>query len=85
MASSERLQRRRGERSVVDRGERVSLEPALEPARGDAGIAVRLFERDQGGQLEQVAERGPRDLCPQRRLGERDVAPLDRPFEDRPW
>ena len=48
-------------------------------------MAVRLLERDQGGQLEQVAERRPRDLGAQRRLGERDVAPLDRPLEDRPW
>jgi len=84
VATAERLQRGRGERGVVDGGERVSLEPALQPARGDAGMAVRLLERDQGGQLEQVAERRPRDLGAQRRLGERDVAPLDRPLEDRP-
>jgi hypothetical protein len=85
MATSERLQRRRSERDVVDRGERVRLEPALQPARRDAGVAVRLLERDQGRELEQVDERGPRDLGTQGGLGERDVAALDCPLEDRPW
>jgi hypothetical protein len=47
-------------------------------------MAVRLLECDQRRQLEQVDQRRPRDLGAQCRLGERDVAPLDGPLEDRP-
>jgi hypothetical protein len=84
MAPAERLQRRDGERGVVDGREPVRLEPSPKPASGHAGVPMRLLEGDQGGQLEQVDEGRPWDLGPQRRLGEGDVASLDGPLEDRP-
>jgi hypothetical protein len=85
MAPAERLQRRDGEGRVVDGREPVSLEPPPEPAGRHARMTVGLLQGDQGGQLEQVDERRARDLRPQRRLGEREVAAFDRPLEDRPW
>jgi hypothetical protein len=80
---SERGQAGDDERGIVERGLVVTFQPALQPARRDARVPVRLLERDQRGQLEQLDEGRPRDLDPERRLRERQVAALDRALEDR--
>ena len=85
VTAAECLKRRGREGGVVDRREAVGLQPAREPAGGDAGVAVRLLERDEGCQLEEVAEGRARNLRTERRLREGDVAPLECPLEDRPW
>jgi hypothetical protein len=43
----------------------VFLEVEAEPASGDAAVAVRLFPRDQGRQLERLRDRSP-DRSPRR-------------------
>ena len=83
--AAERPQRRGGESDVVDRRVAEGVEPPLQPACCDARVAHRVLERDQCSELEQVAERWPRDLGAQRRLGDEQVAVLDRLLEDRPW
>jgi len=80
--SAERGQRSRGKRRVADRRLVVLLEPAQQPARRDARVPVRILERDQGRELEQLAERRPAELA-ERRLGDEEVAALERPLEDR--
>jgi hypothetical protein len=83
VAAAERGEARDDQRGIVEGRLLVALEPALQPARRDTRVALRLLERDQRRQLEQLDEGRPRDLDPQRRLGEREVAPLDRALEDR--
>jgi hypothetical protein len=80
---AERGQARDDQRGIVESRLLVALEPALQPARGDARVPLRLLEGDQRRQLEQLDERRARDLDPERRLGEREVSALDRALEDR--
>jgi hypothetical protein len=82
--AAERHQARCRERGVVDRRLIVSLEPLEQPARSDPGVALRLLEGDQRRELEEIDERRLGDLGAQSRLGDGEIAALDRPFEDRP-
>jgi hypothetical protein len=68
---------------VVETGVRMLVEVAADPAGSGTPVAMRVLVRDQGDQLEQLAEGRPSDL-PQRRLGERQVAVLAGSLEDRP-
>jgi len=83
VAAAEGGEAGRHERRVVDRRLLVPLEPFEQPACGDTRMALRLLVGDQRSQLEQVCERRPRDLGAERRLGDDEVAALDRPLEDR--
>jgi hypothetical protein len=83
VSAAECLQRRGGEGDVVDRRVAEGVEPPLQPACRDPRVARRVLERDQRGELEQIDKRGARDLGAQRRLGDDQVAVLDRPLEDR--
>ena len=57
------------------------LQVAEEPPRRHAAVAARVLAGDEGGQIEQLDEGGAAEL-PERRLGDGEVAALDRPFED---
>ena len=85
MTAAERLQRRGGKGDVVDRRVVEGFEPPLQPARRDAGVPLRILLRDQRRQVEQVDECRAWDLGAQRRLGDEEVAVLDRSLKDRPW
>ena len=51
----ERWQGRDEQRDVIEGHPLVFFEPEAEPAGGEAAVAVRLFPRDQCGQLERLA------------------------------
>jgi hypothetical protein len=72
---------RGGERGLVDRRLGVLLEVAQQPAGGNARMPARVLARDQDRQLECIAEADPEQL-PRRRLGDGQVAALDRPSKD---
>ena len=57
------------------------LEIEAEPAGGEAALAVRLFTRDQCGELERLGDRHPADLS-RGHLGEHEVVVFQRPLED---
>ena len=78
------LERGDDERDLIDRAVDPALEVPLQPACRHAAAPTGVGLRDQGGELEQVAERRPRDLRAQHRLRDCEVPALDRPFEDRP-
>src|SRR5207245_1958986 len=84
LTSTERLKAGGDERRVIDRCIVDRLEIAQEPPSSHAAVPLRLLERDQGCEIEQVNERWPGDLSAQSRLGNSEVASLDRPLENHP-
>jgi hypothetical protein len=58
----------------------VFFEPEAEPAGSEAAVAVRLFSRDHGRELERLGNH-PADLSGGH-LGEYEVAAFQRPAED---
>ena len=75
----ERLQIRDEQRDLFKRRPFVFFE--AEPAGSEAAVAVRLFSRDQGRELERLGNRHPADLSGGH-LGEYEVASFQRPAED---
>jgi len=71
-------ERTRRHHCFVDEWSRPLLEPSLQPARGEPARTRPVAERDEGGQLERLAEVEPARLaCLELRADE--VAALDRP------
>jgi hypothetical protein len=75
------LQIRDEPRDLFKRRPFVFFEPEAEPAGSEAAVAVRLFSRDQGRELERLGNRHPADLSGGH-LGECEVAAFQRPAED---
>jgi hypothetical protein len=67
---------------IFERRLLVFLEIEAEPAGGEAAVALRLFARDQGRQLERLGNRHPADLS-RGHLGEDEVVVFQRPAKDR--
>jgi hypothetical protein len=81
-SGGERSQVRDEQLDIVECRLLVFLEIEAQPAGGEAALAVRLFPRDQCGQLERLGDRHAADLsCGH--LGEHEVVPFQRPPKDR--
>jgi hypothetical protein len=81
--AAERGERSGGERRLLDRGRRVLLEEAEEPAGRGARTAARVLQRDQRRQVERLEQRDAAELA-HRRLGDEQVPAGDRSLEDGP-
>jgi hypothetical protein len=79
--SDERAERRSSQRGFLDRGGRILLEVAGQPASSDPWVPRRAFPRDQQRQLERVVEAELRQLARRGQRGD-DVPSPDRLLED---
>jgi hypothetical protein len=75
-STTERVERRGGERRILDGCVGVLLEETLEPPGSNSAMAARVFLCDQRRELEQLDEGRMADLA-QRHLSPEQTAALD--------